>query len=413
MAEWLILRLSRAPDAPISWIVADAAGQPLGAEQVGALREAAPLAAGRRVAGLLRADEVLSTEVQLPARSAARAQQIVAFAIEEQLVGDVEQQHFAVERRPDKSGRTAVNVVSRALMDRYVAELNAAGIQPELLCAESALLPRNPGYTVVLLESDSLLVRNPDSALSTWAPAGDLAAAFAIAIGAEQLPAANLLVYAGAAEWPSRAADFERLRGEVGSLKVQLLADGVLGWLATQLPAAAPINLLQGTYAQRASFNTHWERWRLAAILALVLLVAHLGSQGYSLLRLHRAEKDLDTRITMLTGSIPGINSGSGPLRQRLQQQLAAALAQSDPGGLLGALKGLATALQSAPGSRVQLLDYQKGIVQVKLRASDAQSIERVNQALRAAGWDAELVAGNAAGDAYEGNIRLRARSTS
>ena len=61
---------------------------------------------------------------------------------------------------------------------------------------------------------------------------------------------------------------------------------------------------------------------------------------------------------------------------------------------------------------RLQSLDFRDGVVQLKLRAGDAQALERINQSLRAAGWNAELVSGGAAGDAYEGSLRLNGRAS-
>ena len=72
------------------------------------------------------------------------------------------------------------------------------------------------------------------------------------------------------------------------------------------------------------------------------------------------------------------------------------------------ALQGLAQAMNGIPGARVQALSFRDGALQLKLRAGDAQSLDRINRNLRAAGWQAELVSGGAAGDAFEGNIQLR-----
>ena len=45
MADWLLLRLPRAPEEPASWLVADARGAPVGPPQSGPLSLAAARAA--------------------------------------------------------------------------------------------------------------------------------------------------------------------------------------------------------------------------------------------------------------------------------------------------------------------------------------------------------------------------------
>ena len=67
--------------------------------------------------------------------------------------------------------------------------------------------------------------------------------------------------------------------------------------------------------------------------------------------------------------------------------------------------------LSGVPGARVRALNFRDGALQLKLRASDAQSLDRINQSLRAAGWQAELTSGGADGDAFEGNIQLHGAS--
>ncbi len=405
MAEWLILRMPRAAAAAADWLVADGAGRPLAAVQSGSLESAAAAARGRQVAVLVDAAEILCLEVELPARTGARAAQLVPFALEEQLAGDVETQHFAIGTAA--GGKTAVAVVARALLEGWLAQLAAAGIRPDLLCSEAALMPRMPGHMVGLLEGETLLLAAGEESapLVLSAPEGGFAAAIAIA-GGEAGPVSDLLLHASAADWQRRSAEVEAARVLFASLKVQLLGSGSLPWLAAQLPGAAPINLLQGSYAPRGSLGAGWQRWRTAAILAGALLLLHVGSQLYLLWHQARVERELDGAIAALVG--PQYSGGGGSVRARVESGLRESQTPGGRSGLLPALQVLAQAMNGAPGARVQSLSFRDGAVQLRVRASDAQSIDRINQTLRASGWQAELISGGAAGDAFEGNIQLR-----
>ena len=407
MAEWLILRMPRAADAAAGWLVTDPEGRPLSATQTGPLADAAGAAAGRRVAVLVSAADVLTLEVELPARAGQRAAALAPFALEEQLAADIESQHFAVGR-VSAAGRTAVAVVSRALLEEWLAQLAAAAIKPELMCADATLLPRVPGHAVALLEGDTLAVVRGDASdlpVSIAAPPGGFAGAMAVACGSD-LGGTDLLFHATPLEWQRRSAEIEAARAQLASLKVQLLNSGTLPWLAAQLHSATPVNLLQGPYGQRKSLAAGWSRWRVAAALAGTLVLLHLIAQGYSLWRLNRTSHELDDAIAAIAG--PESSGGSGSVRQRLQQRLLLAQAQSGQSGLLPALQVLAQAMDGVPGARLEALNFHDGAVQLKVRAADAQSLDRINRSLRAAGWQAELVSGAAAGDAYEGSIQLR-----
>jgi general secretion pathway protein L len=401
------LRMPRAADAAAGWLVTDPEGRPHSAAQTGPLADAAGAVAGRRVAVLVSAADVLTLEVELPARAGQRAAALAPFALEEQLAADIESQHFAVGR-VGEAGRTPVAVVSRALLEQWLAQLTAAGIQPELMCADATLLPRVPGHSVALLEGDTLAVLRGDTQdmpVSIAAPPGGFAGAMAVACGGD-MAGTQLLLHATPLEWQRRSAEVEAARAQLASLKVQLLNSGALPWLAAQLQSAAPVNLLQGPYGQRKSLAAGWGRWRVAAALAGALVVLHLASQGFALWRLNRTAQELDSGIAAIAG--PEWSGGTGSVRQRLEQRLLLAQSQSGQSGLLPALQVLAQALGGVPGARLEALNFHDGALQLKVRAADAQSLDRINRALRAAGWQADLVSGAAAGDAYEGNIQLR-----
>ena len=60
----------------------------------------------------------------------------------------------------------------------------------------------------------------------------------------------------------------------------------------------------------------------------------------------------------------------------------------------------------------VQALQFHGGALDMKLSAPDAASLERVSQALRNSGWQADLTGGGNAPSGYEGHIQVRAGGT-
>jgi len=406
MAEWLILQLPRNGESSCSWMTVDAGGHALGAPVSGALADAVGEAAGRRVALVVDSSDVLLTDVELPPKSGVKPQQLVAFALEEQLAADIDTLHFAVGNRDDLTGRTAVAVVTRTLMSQWLADLSAHGMSVAAVCAQASLLPENPGHTVVLLDGDTLAVRRVGRAAMAL-PADDIAAALEAALGAE-LAADNLLFYASPRDWHQRSGEVEALRKQVTSLKVQLLNAGPLPLLAPQVAAGGYINLLSGEFAPQVTGNGDWRRWRLAAILAAALFAVHVGGLSLQLLQQHRSERALDAEIGAIArNTLPGDN-GQGAVRSRIEQRLLAAQGDAGGSGFMPALAALAQALGNAHGATLQALSYRDGGLDLKLKAGDAESLERVDQALRGIGWQAELTSGGAAASGYEGRIQMR-----
>jgi type II secretion system protein L len=173
--------------------------------------------------------------------------------------------------------------------------------------------------------------------------------------------------------------------------------------------AGAPINLLQGAFAPRSRSLGDWRPWRLAAALGALALAMHLGSLAFEYRQLRSSERALDAAIAdVIRATLPG-DSGAPNPRQRIEQQLLAVRSgQGDTGPWLRALSALAQARGASPDAELESVGLESDAVNVRIRAANAESLERISAALRASGWQAELQGGNASENAYEGRIRLR-----
>jgi general secretion pathway protein L len=413
MADWLLLRLPRAPDQPATWLVADARGTPTGPPQSGPLSLAAPRTAGRRVCVLVPGADVLLAEPEVPVRAGAKLQQLVPYALEEHLAEDIDELHFAIGKRATESMRAPVAVVARALMQEWLTTLHSGGIEPDVMYADSDLLPENPGQAVALLEEDAVFVRAP-GASPVALPADALAEALEIARSGEGSAAATgahgLILYTGAAEWQRHSAQVEASRPQFDGIKVQLLTAGPLALFAQQLPSVAPINLLQGAYAPTSSRTIGFKAWRVAAMLLACLIGLHIVGKATELQLLKKREHQVDASIRdTFRGAMPG-DAGIADARHRMEQRLGAA--RGAGGGLLPALQALAQARESAPGTSVQALNFHGGSLEMKLSAPDAASLDRLSQSLRSNGWQADLAGGTNAAAGYVGSIQMHAGGT-
>ena len=408
MADWLLLRLPRADAELATWLVVDARGAPISPPQSGPLGLAAARAPGRRVCLLVGGAEVLLAEPEVPVKAGARLPQLVPYALEEQLAEDIEDLHFALGKRSGESNRIPVAVVARALLDGWLAELRGAGIEPDAVYADSELLPENPGQAVALLEGDMVSVRPPGGTPVTL-PADALGEALEIArSGAESsgTGARGLILYTGAAEWQQHSAQVEAARPHFDGIRVQLLAGGPLALFAQQLPSAAAINLLQGSYAPVSSRGTGFMAWRVAAILLASLIGLHVVGKAAELHVLKRHERQVDASIRDTFRSSMHSEASASEARRLMERRLIGVRGAGE--GLLPALQALAQARDAAPGTSVQTLNFHGGSLEMKLSAPDATSLDRLSQSLRSSGWHADLTGGSNAGSAYEGRIQMR-----
>lgn len=409
MADWLLLRLPRNPQAEASWILADARGNAISAAQSGPLEQAAQRAGGRHVCVLVPGTDVLLTEPELPAKAGAKLQQIVPYALEEQLAEDIDDLHFAIGKRSADAPTTPVAVVALSLMDEWTNALKAAGLVPESMYVDSELLPVNPGHAVALLEDDVVVMRPPVGATVSM-PSDALAEALQLVkpgVDTGEGTGRGLILYTGAAEWQQFSQQVEAVRDQFDGIKVQLLTSGPLALLAQQLPTAKPINLLQGRYTPQTTRAVGWQAWRVAAMLLAGLVALHAAGKGAELFMLKSAEKKVDASIEQaFRAAMPGETNATNA-RRRMESKLVT-VRGGGGSGLLPALGAFAEARNSVPGTTVQAMSFHDGALVLKMAAPDADALDRLSQLLRSSGWQADLQGSNVTNGGYEGRIQIR-----
>jgi general secretion pathway protein L len=382
MSQFLVLRLAD----PVCWIIVDADGGRIGPVSTGNLADAAPLAAERPLVVIAPASSVTFAQPELPVKGGARLAQIVPYAMEELLAGEVEQFHFAVGRT-DAEGRTLVAAVRRDELQSWLDALKSAGLDPQAVVPEPLCTPDNPGMTVAVIDAGHLLVRAP-GALPVALDAEPLTEAFALA-GLEGEDR-HVQLYVSQEDWQHSREMIEALREVTGSLDLQLLPDGTLPLLAAGSVRGDALSLLQGEFARRTGWRAEWQRWRIAAFLALAALALHIGVRSYDLIRLRAEEQRLDASIEQAARiAMPDVER-IVDARAQIEQRLAGG-GTADPQGLLARLAAVGGAMGGASGPTIESLGWRNGSLQLQMIAADTDALARFAQALTARGLTADV----------------------
>src|ERR1700727_1182825 len=232
MPHTLLLRLPAPGDEETEWLSIEDSGAPSTARQRGPLSLAAAVARSARVVALAPASHILLTEPVLPPGSGVKLARAVPFALEEQLTEDVDQLSFAIGRRRSGGG-TPVAAVSRSVVQGWLSDLSAAGLEPLCMYPDISLMPENPSQTVLWLEKARLAVRRPGALpfaveLSPVSEALVVAGVIADPLDASGEPKVpeSAVLYVTREDWAQVQGEFEPLAGKFDSLKVQLLPDG-------------------------------------------------------------------------------------------------------------------------------------------------------------------------------------------
>ncbi|MEO7916226.1 MAG: type II secretion system protein GspL [Dokdonella sp.] len=372
MSEQLLIRLN--PNGQMEWrrhgdVVRSRSGTPA----------ASDLADASEIIVVVPGEDVLLTEVSVAAKQRSQLLKALPFATEDQLLGNVDDQHFAMtEPLPGAVGempRYGVAVVHRERLQDWLDRLAEARIRADVLIPDT--LAVSPGHGVV--EADRAVVRLSETSAMVCAPA-------------------EVDAWSGAAGISERVA-------------LQTTGDGLAAF-ARSLPTAPPLNLLVGEFAPAHRKEVAVGRLRKVAMLAAAAVVLALVSRVADVVQLRGDARQLDSAIiSELQVMLPDRSED-----QLRQSDVTTLLADRMPGTGGGIDKGVVDLLaRLAPvlgtGTRIQLrgLEYRSGTLELALRAPDIPALESLRERLAAqAGLSVEFTGSNPGEAGVDGRLRIR-----
>jgi general secretion pathway protein L len=334
------------------------------------------------------------------------------------LTEDVDQLSFAIGHRRG-SGATPVAVVSRSVLQGWIADLSAAGLEPQAIYPDISLMPENPGQTVLWLENDRLAVRRPGAMpfAVELAPVKE-ALVVASVIGdplqasEEPKPKESAILYVTREDWARVQDEFEQLLEEFASLKVQLLSDGPLPWLARGMNTADAVNLLQGEFSRTADYSERWRRWRLAAGLAAALLVVHVAAQALQIRQAKHESAALDSEISQVFSSAMPGDKLADPRRQMQSKLERIRKSGAGPQHFLRTLQTLSGALAVTPKTTISALSYRENALDMTLNAPSLAELSQLTQFVGKEGLAAEIQSSNPVATGVEAHVHVQNQST-
>ena len=391
MSDRLFVRL--APDGGLTWLrqggAARAAASNAGAPPAGVL------AAVDEIVVLVPATDVVLTEATLSARNRAQLLQALPYAVEEQLLGPLDELHFAASR--GNGGTLGVAVVAKATLRGWLASLAEAGIRPDVVLPESLALRVGVQQASLFIDGTRAVAR-----LAPWS---------AFACNVSELPGWLALA---APRHPLDVHDFRAappLALPVHPASYHERQRDPLAFLASGL-AAPPLNLLDGEFAplHRHARGRHW--WRVAAGLAAAVVVLAFAGLGADVLRLSRESSRIDALAQdALRKAFPDIDAAQiarlGPeqlMRGRLERQHGG----ENASGLLHMLAQVAPILGDSKQIQPRGIEYRNGVLEIAVRAPDMSALDLVRERVTTIpGLKAELTAASPGADGIDGRVRI------
>jgi general secretion pathway protein L len=417
MPQTLLLRLPSPGQEETEWLTIDDTGDSATTRQRGSLTLAAAVARSGKVVALAPAAQILLAEPELPPGSGVKLARAVPFALEELLTEDIDQLSFAIGRR--RAGGTPVAAVSRTVLQGWVSDLNAAGLEPLAVYPDISLMPENPGQTVLWLEKGRLAVRRPGALpfaveLSPVSEALVVAGVIADPLDTTSEPKVpeSAILYITREDWTQAQVELEQLTGRFDSLKVQLLPDGPLPWLARALGTTDAVNLLQGEFARVTDFGARWHRWRTAAALAAGLLAVHVAAQALQIRQVKHETAALDGQIaSVFSAAMPG-EAIQDPRRQMQSRLDRIHKSGASPEFFLRTLKVLGDALAVTPKTDIDALSYREESLDMKVKAPSLAALSQLSQFIGKQGMTAEIQSSTPVANGVEAHVQLRSSTS-
>jgi general secretion pathway protein L len=401
MRNTLLIRTGQGDDGNCEWLPLDDAGQPVGRVRSGDLTAAAAEANGLRVVVLVPGIDCLLTQATIPGRNRQKLLRAVPFALEDQLIEDVENSHFALGPALP-GGRYPVVVIATRRIDAILDACRSAGLDVYQLVPDLLAVPCSGDAVCVVIDGDQALVRtgpysgfvveteNLGLMLAAEEPPED-SPARPVAI---QIPAGAVLPDLGEA---AATAEISRYEGSALMLFSQGMGGGI-------------IDLLQGVYSRNQEWGKLWRPWRATAALLIAGVLLSNIVTGVDYFRLRNEREELNDRMkSVLLESFPGTRRVVDP-RVQMQQQLEQLQRRAGSGGqFLTLLARSADVLRTAKDIEIAGASYRAGRLDVDLTAANLQVLDQLKQALSAHGLEVEIQSAAAdSGQRVKSRLRIQ-----
>ena len=414
MSEFFVIRLA-AENQPIRWVLVDSNGTRRSQLASGSLQEAAAAIGQQSVIVLVPAEDVVSTTVNIPARSSARIRTTLPFALEEDLAEDVEELHFAVGDRQENN-RLPVAIVAVEKMNGWLARLAEVGIEPTIMSPANHGVAKIPGTLSVIIDDDHTVMFNDgadtDFVIQDAKPSDVLV--LAGELGEQQNESGeklgHLVVFCTPEDNERLSHEWLALRNELHSVDVNILPDGVLPKLAVTVAAGHGVNLLQGQYGKKTEYAALFRPWKYAALLLLGFFFTAMLLKGVGNYQLQNEKEALLAQFTteyrLLRPNDTAAIEDPKSIVESLRRSLGG---PSAPQVFLPSMRELGTALAGNEGVEIEAISYRAGVIDLRLTAPDVATLNNIQQAVSASGrFRASIQRTDQVADKIDGRIQIR-----
>lgn len=336
--------------------------------------ELGQVAHGREVIVIVPAEDVLLASVTLPKMNRSRLLQAIPFALEEQIIEDVDTLHFAAgDYRPNEP--VPVLVVARTKMNDWMSLLRSWQVTADIMIPATFALPVVP-HEWHVLANHTVIVR-------TGVDAG---------FACDKENATELLVMSlEGLSLPPQRIRVENANPEplvlvlpVTVEQTQITQEKQLEIMAFAASQSAPVDLLQGDYQSKKTRH-------LPKLTSMLRAIVYLAAAWLALLFLYpvvsfgildRRAADLNSQLAVIYKHYYPDATNMAVAKDRLQQKLNKLTSGVGENKLLSLMASIGKGLTQASGVQLKRMDYQNNVMTLEIAANSSQSFSLFTDAL-------------------------------
>ncbi len=390
------------------WVVCKD-GKPLGKMIEGSLLSAATAAGSARVIVIVPGEDIVLTEVSLPGQNKQKLLKALPYALEDQLIDDVDDLHFVLGPKQGVN-QYIVAIANRDKMSGWLETCESVGLRPNILVPDTLALSTAVGTWSILLDNQRAVVRTGvHSGFAVDQENLNLLLSSTIVDAEGVLPERIDII--DCRTTPAKTEDWNLDSGI--ELHINDYGHDHLLWLATHFDYETPINLLAGDFSRKEQINRNLRKWYPAAAMFAVwfvwqVVIGIIDTVSYKneSVKLTRAMENI-YRTTF-----PGAKNIPQGQAHTLMRQKYNALKQKsgvDDGSLSEMLVKISPALRAAANMQLKNIRYQNGKIDLELEVRDSNVFTQMQQKISSqAGYKVEIISAGQKGKAYAGRLQIK-----
>ena len=367
----------------------------------GTVESAAQAALNHTVTVVLPGENILTLSAVVPGKNIRQIRQAIPYILEENLIDDVDELHFALKKKINNENEYEVGVINNNYLKDVITFLEKAGIQTDRIIADYSLLQSD----TMLFDAGRLLANSSKLKFALQTEKGFQLSTLCINDGDFNKLASFVDAESDAGiQSDNVIQQFDALKIEVETVHYHPYL-----YLVKHDPDLAAVNLLQGAYKKKKNWLKTGKIWlpAVAAFSAWILIESILFITSY--VSLANQNEALNKEIALIyKNTFPSSKNVSNPQARMESQLLNLKKRQGQAGqGFSKMLADSAEILSKTPGLKIKTLRYYDGQINLELKVASLQVLDSLKlQLINDKGFQVEIK--NASSEKENVNARIQ-----